>query len=75
MNATTSKEATDKQTAKTRSTMLRSFRGLTRNYFAYETRWQLAIEVLLFAIMAALSAWPILAAANALNEFLNRTVS
>jgi hypothetical protein len=55
--------------------MLRSFRGLTRNYFAYETRWQLAIEVLLFAIMAALSAWPILAAANALNEFLNRTVS
>jgi|GEM_PF-1325333 len=75
MNATTSKEATDKQTAKTRSTMLRSFRSLTRNYFAYETRWQLAIEVLLFAIMAALSAWPILAAANALNEFLNRTVS
>ena len=55
--------------------MLRSFRGLTRNYFAHETRWQLAIEVLLFAIIAALSAWPILAAASALNEFLNRTVT
>ena len=55
--------------------MLRSFRGLTRNYFAHETPWQLAIEVLLFAIIAALSAWPILAAASALNEFLNRTVT
>ena len=55
--------------------MLRSFRGLTRNYFARETRWQLAIEILLFAIIAALSAWPILVAASALNEFLNRTVS
>jgi hypothetical protein len=75
MNATTNKETTDRQKAKTRSTMLRSFRGLTRNYFARETRWQLAIEILLFAIIAALSAWPILAAASALNEFLNRTVS
>jgi len=73
MNATTGKEGTDRQT--TRSTILRSFRGLTRNYFAHETRWQFAIEVLLFAIIAALSAWPIIAAVGALNEFLNRTVS
>jgi hypothetical protein len=75
MNAIKNEEGTNRETAKTRSTMLRSFRGLTRNYFAHETRWQLAIEILLFAIIAALSAWPILAAASALNEFLNRTVS
>ena len=75
MNGITTEEAADKQTAKTRSTMLRSFRGLTRNYFAHETKWQFVIEVLLFAIIVALSAWPIIAAAGALNEFLNRTVS
>jgi hypothetical protein len=54
---------------------LRSFRDLTRSYFARERRWQFAIEALLFAIITAISAWPILDAADALNEFLQRVPS
>ena len=56
-----------------RSAMGRSFRELTRGYFASEKTWEFVIEALLFAIMVAASAWPIIAAADALNEFLQRT--
>jgi len=56
-----------------RSAMGRSFRELTRGYFASEKTWEFVIEALLFAIMVAVSAWPIIAAADALNEFLQRT--
>ena len=56
-----------------RSGMGRSFRELTRGYFASEKTWEFVIEALLFAIMVAVSAWPIIAAADALNEFLQRT--
>jgi hypothetical protein len=55
--------------------MRRSFRELTRNYFASEKSWEFVIEALLFGIMLAISAWPIFAAADALNEFLQRTPS
>jgi len=55
-------------TCKTR----RSFRELTRSYFASETSWEFVIEALLFAIIVAISAWPIVAAAGALSEFLQR---
>ena len=64
-----------KRTPYRRSLVLRSFRGLTRSYFASEKSWEFAVEALLFAIIAAISAWPIFAAAGALNEFLQRTVS
>ena len=57
------------------STTRRSFRELTRSYFASEKRWEFAIEALFFAIIVAISAWPIFAAADALNEFLQRTGS
>jgi len=57
------------------STTRRSFRELTRSYFASEKSWEFAIEALFFAIIVAISAWPILAAADALNEFLQRTGS
>jgi len=57
------------------STTRRSFRELTRSYFASEKSWEFAIEALLFAIIVAISAWPIFAAADALNEFLQRTGS
>ena len=53
----------------------RSFRGLTRSYFASEKSWEFAVEALLFAIIAAISAWPIFAAVDALNQFLQRTAS
>jgi hypothetical protein len=55
-----------------RSLILRSFRELTRSYFASEKRWEFFIEALLFAIILALSAWPIVAAADALNQFIQR---
>jgi hypothetical protein len=48
----------------------RSFRELTRSYFASEKRWEFVIEVLLFAIIVAISAWPIVVAVDAINEFL-----
>jgi hypothetical protein len=57
------------------SRRLRSFRELTRRYFGHETKLQFVIEALLFAIIVAVSTWPVLAAANALNKFLQRTGS
>ncbi|PYL71572.1 MAG: hypothetical protein DMF22_06420 [Verrucomicrobia bacterium] len=53
----------------------RSFRGLTRSYFASEKSWEFAIEALLFVILLAISAWPVVAAVDALNQFLQRTAS
>jgi hypothetical protein len=53
----------------------RSFRELTRSYFAGEKSWEFIIEALLFAIILGISAWPILAAADALSEFLQRTTT
>jgi hypothetical protein len=50
-------------------------RGLSRSYFASEKSLEFAIEALLFAIIMAISAWPIFAAADALNEFLQRVPS
>jgi hypothetical protein len=57
------------------STTRRSFRELTRSYFASEKSWEFAIEALFFAIIVAISAWPIFAAADALNEFLRHSGS
>ena len=57
------------------STTRRSFRELTRSYFASEKSWEFAIEALFFAIIMAISAWPIFAAADALNQFLQHTAS
>jgi ABC-type uncharacterized transport system fused permease/ATPase subunit len=58
-----------------RSLVLRSFRQLSRSYFASEKSWEFVIEALLFAIIVAISAWPIFAAADALNQFLQHTAS
>ncbi len=55
--------------------MRQSFRELTQSYFASEKTWEFVIEALLFAIMMAISAWPMIAAAHAPNEFLQRTPS
>ena len=72
MSVITVQRTVRKRTPYRRSLALRSFRGLTRSYFANEKRWEFAIEVLLFAIIMAISAWPIFAAADVLNEFLQR---
>jgi hypothetical protein len=53
-----------------RSLLLRSFRQLSRSYFASEKSWEFVIEALLFAIIVAMSALPIFASADALHQFL-----
>jgi ABC-type uncharacterized transport system fused permease/ATPase subunit len=58
-----------------RSLVLRSFRQISRSYFASDKGWEFVFEALLFAIIVAISAWPVFAAANALNQFLERTAS
>jgi hypothetical protein len=75
MSVITVKRTVIRGTANKRSIARRSFRELTRSYFASEKRLEFVIEALLFAIIMAISAWPILAAADALNEFLQRTPS
>ena len=64
-----------KRIPKQTSRIRRSFGGLARDYFAHESRWQFAIEALLFAILLAISAWPIFTAVEAVNELLQRTSS
>jgi hypothetical protein len=51
-----------------------SFRELARSYLAGERNLEFAIEALLFAIIVAVSTWPVFAAAGALHEFLQSTV-
>lgn len=61
-------------TAKRTGPTLRSFRKLARMNLAKEHHLEFAVEALLFSIIVAISAWPILAAAGALQEFLNHTL-
>ncbi len=75
MSVITMKRTVIKRTPYRRSLVLRSFRGLTRSYFASENSLEFAVEALLFAVIAAISVWPIFAAADALNQFLQRTAS
>jgi hypothetical protein len=48
---------------------------LAQSYLAGERKVEFTIEALLFAIIVAISAWPILDAVNALNQFLQRAAS
>jgi hypothetical protein len=75
MSVITVKRSVIRRTANERPTVHQSFRELTQSYFASEKTWEFVIEALLFAIMVAISAWPIVAAAGALNEFLQHTPS
>jgi hypothetical protein len=75
MSVITVKKIVIRRTANKRPTVHQSFREVTQSYFASEKTWEFVIEALLFAIMVAISAWPIFAAADALNEFLQHTPS
>ena len=75
MSVITVRRRVIKRTSYRRSLILRSFRGLTRNYFASEKNLEFVIEALLFAIIVAISAWPIFDAVGALNDFLQRAAS
>ena len=75
MSVITVKRTVMRRTPNKISPTRRSFRESTRSYFATEKSWEFAIEAVFFAILVAISAWPILAAVGALNEFLQRTGS
>ena len=61
--------------ANKKPTTRRSFRELTRAYFARENGLEFVVEILFFAIIVAISAWPILTTAGALHEFLQRVLT
>jgi hypothetical protein len=61
--------------ANKRSGTRQAFRELTRAYFARENSLEFVVEALFFAIIVAISAWPILAAAGALHEFFRRALT
>jgi hypothetical protein len=48
----------------------RSVRQFARDFFASENDLEFAIEALVFGTLLAISVWPIVAAADAINRFL-----
>jgi hypothetical protein len=50
----------------------KSFRELTRDYFRTEKGLEFAIEALVFVVLWAVCAWPIVAAVGALGELFQR---
>ncbi|PYS69639.1 MAG: hypothetical protein DMF73_14330 [Acidobacteria bacterium] len=54
----------------TRSTARRSLGQFARVFFAGENQIEFAIEALVFAALLAISAWPLLAAADAISKLL-----
>jgi hypothetical protein len=70
MSVITIKRTISKARATKEATSRRSFRELTRNFFASENHWAFAIEALVFGALLAISAWPIVAAARAINGLL-----
>jgi len=70
MTAITVKRTIVRRTRDQRSATRQSLRELSRSYLAGEKTVEFTIEALLFAIIVAVSVWPVFAAANALSEFL-----
>jgi hypothetical protein len=75
MNVITVKRTVFRRTPNNGSPVRRSFRELTRSYFASEKSWEFVIEALLFAIIVAISAWPIVVVAGAINDLLRTAAS
>ena len=53
-----------------RLTGRRPIRDLGRAFFSTENAWEFVIEALLFGVLLATSAWPIVAAAGAITQLL-----
>jgi hypothetical protein len=69
MTAITVKRTIFRRNPVQRSATRRSFRELSRSYLAGEKAVEFAIEALFFAIIVAISAWPVITAVGALDEF------
>jgi len=63
-----------RERAKT-STSRRSIRQFAQDFFATENRLEFAIEALIFGALLAISAWPIVTAAGAINVLLQTGMS
>jgi len=64
---------TIKRTKITRATFTatrRSILRFARDFFAGENHLEFALEALLFGVLMAISTWPIVAAADAINQLL-----
>lgn len=48
----------------------RRFLQFAQNFFARENHLEFVVEALLFGLLLAIAAWPIVAAVGAINEFL-----
>ena len=70
MTAITVKRTIVRRTRAQRSVTRQSLRELSRSYLAGEKIVEFTIETLLFAIIVAISAWPIMGVASALSEFV-----
>jgi hypothetical protein len=64
-----------KPSAQERSTTHKAPGEFMRHYFTHESWWHFAIDALVFAVLAAISAWPIFAAIDALSKFLPGSAS
>jgi hypothetical protein len=73
MSLITIRRTVRKRSVERRYLLLRSFREMSRTYFAREKSIEFVIELLLFFGIAGVSIWPILAVAIALRELLQRT--
>jgi hypothetical protein len=58
------------RTISPKPTNRRSIRKFARDFFAKENHLEFAIEALAFGALLAISVWPIVAAADAINRFL-----
>jgi hypothetical protein len=59
-----------KRNTPTSSADRRSIRHFGRDFFAKKNQVKFAIEALLFGVLVVISAWPIAAAAEAINTLL-----
>ncbi|HST29252.1 MAG TPA: hypothetical protein VLK27_00250 [Chthoniobacterales bacterium] len=59
-----------KEDNRTGSVSRHSTRQFSRDFFEKENHIEFALEALLFGVLVAVSAWPILVAAGAINELL-----
>jgi hypothetical protein len=53
----------------------RRFLQFAQKFFAEENHLEFAVEALLFGLLLAISAWPIIAAAGAISRVLLKTTS
>jgi hypothetical protein len=70
MSVITVKQVIRRQSRLQRAAARRPFRELAQSYLAGERPVEFAVEALLFAIIVAISAWPVLNAVSALEQFL-----